>query len=172
MKKLLTVITLACGLALHAQTNTAPVSPAAGSLLDFIGASSTNWYGATYGIYDQQSKTGGAGVGLAYSLADQVIMPTVRLEYIDSQVWLVNGSLELRPPQKWLGRFPVRPFATGGVATPFSGKEGSNGDVVGLVGIGASTRLGERWGLIGAAEWRTGGGFSGWQYRLGLFLQF
>ncbi len=158
---------------LAAQTTTPPlpVNTNAATVLDFLGATSTNWYVAPYVIYDSGSQSTGGGLGLAYALAEGIVMPTLRMEYLDESIWLASGSLELRPPQKLLGKFPLTPFGVAGVKTAIGGKGADNGTAIGFAGFGAVAKIGKNWGIIGDAEKTFSGGWSAWQFRLGAYIR-
>lgn len=63
--------------------------------------------------------------------------PVLGLSIFHSKLYLVDATVQLQPPRKVLGKFPVIPYARGGVATSFSGLGNSNGDPIGIVGAGA-----------------------------------
>jgi hypothetical protein len=188
MKKWLSIALLFSAVTLWAADNTLPggvlpenastnLPAPAGGIWDFITADATNWFAAAYGIYDSDSQTAGGGVGLSYLLdlpvVQDTLMPTLRFDYVQSQIWMINGSMQLQLPRSIMGKFPVRPFAVAGVAVPFAGKGNENGDFVGIFGAGAAAFITKKFGVIGDVEYWEGAKFtSNPQFRLGLFYRF
>jgi hypothetical protein len=147
----------------------APVlSGPAASIVDFL-TSASNIMVAPYGIASSDMKKFGAGLGIGFRVSEFVV-PTLRLDYFDGTIWMPSASLQLQAPLKILGKWTVIPFAFGGLATPLSGKGVDNGSAVGIVGIGAAIRFGEKWDLIGDYEKWTG--FSTDQIRVGFVYKF
>lgn len=155
-------------------TNTNP-PVITGPIADFISfattAGATNWMIAPYGIYDAGSKTGGGGIALAYKLSDFVV-PTMRLDYVNREIWMPSGTLQLQAPVTFFGKVTVIPFVFGGIATPIAGKGADNGSAVGMFGTGGAIRLSSRLDLVGDVEKWSGGGFTGLQYRGGIAIKF
>jgi hypothetical protein len=102
------------------------------------------------------------------------VVPTVRLDYLDGELWMPSASLQLQAPVKLFGRMTLIPFGFGGIATPITGKGSDNGTAVGIYGIGGAIRLDflggntSRWKpldiIFDCEKWT---GFPSQQYRLG-----
>lgn len=139
----------------------------ASRLLAFLSEGS-NWIVAPYGIYSPTSKRVGGGIGIGYKLSDFVV-PTLRLDYMDGQLFMPSGTLQLQAPLT-LGKVTVIPLVFTGVATPLTGKGNDNLTPVGMFGIGAAVRLGTHWDLL--ADYERWTGFSGNQIRAGFAYKF
>lgn len=169
MKKLIIALFMAVTLPAFAQTNTPPPidSEPWYKFLDFLSHSS-NLIVAPYGIYDSGTKSAGGGIALAYKVSDYVL-PTLRVDVIDKDVWMPSGSLQLQYPIP-MGKFTFIPFGFGGLATPLSGRGSDNGTAVGIIGLGADLKLSDHWGILGDVErWS---GFNGYQFRGGFHYKF
>jgi hypothetical protein len=153
-------------------TNTPPlVSGPALKAFEFFTASSSNWMVAPYAIYDSGSKSFGGGLGVGYKLSDYVV-PTMRLDWVDSQLWMPSADLQLQLPVTFFGKVTAIPFAFAGIATPISGAGEGNGAAVGMFGTGLAVRLSSRIDLIGDVEKWSGAGFKDLQYRGGVVFKF
>lgn len=155
-----------------ADTNAPPdtgsiIGGPASSLLDFLGTGS-NWMIAPYGIVSTDQKFGG-GVAVGYKISNFVV-PTMRLDYFDGQVWMPSASLQLQAPLTILGKVTVVPFAFGGLATPIAGKGASNGSAVGIFGAGAAVRISSKFDIV--ADYEKWSGFKGAQMRFGILYKF
>lgn len=193
IKSLLLAAALATACAGNAQTNTTgldtngPVPTISGPLTDvfkFLGKGS-NWIVAPYGIIADSNagstkRDFGAGIALGYRLNDYVV-PTLRLDWLKSQLWMPSADLQLQAPVTLFGKVTVVPFGFTGIATPVSGQGANNGSVVGLFGAGAALRLdflgsGAFWkhtDVVADYELWTGGGFdNSKQVRFGLAYKF
>jgi len=153
------------------QTNTNDVAlpPEATKIIQFA-ASATNLMTAVYGISSTDFKTFGGGVALAYRLSDMIV-PTVRLDYYDRELWMPSADLQLQAPITLFGKFTMIPFAFAGVAEALGGRSGgvSSGSVVGMFGVGAAVRLNSKWdALMDFERWT---GFSKDQVRLGVLYK-
>jgi hypothetical protein len=159
---------------LNAQTTTNPPPSTTGlgssvdAVVSFLSKGS-NWMVAPYGIYDTGSKSGGAGIGIGYKLSDFVV-PVMRLDYIDSHVWMPSGSLQLQVPVTFAQKVTVTPFAFTGIATPVGGTAANNGSVVGIFGLGGAIKLSTHFDLI--ADYEKWTGFKGNQIRAGFVFKF
>lgn len=78
----------------------------------------------------------GGEIGLGVKVSEWA-MPMLTLSMFHSQLYLVDATVQFQPPRKVLGKFPVIPYARGGVATSFGGLGTANGDPIGIVGAGA-----------------------------------
>jgi len=194
MKKLLALLALTVALTVNAQTNTAPtigsvhltidepVTAAAdtnavptlpehlGTLLNFLSASSTNWYVASYGIYVSDTKTFGGGIAGAYSLSPYVLT-VLRVDYLNDSFWMPSGSMQLQLPMTLAGKLQVTPFAFAGIATLLGGNgDQPTGSAVGIGGAGLATRFNEHFGLVYDVEmWSN---YTGAQQRFGVYWKF
>lgn len=177
MKKLIALFSLIPVL-VSAQTNTSTngLSLGLGADLDAVAnflSQGSNWMVAPYGIaYNSGGRTRfGGGIGVGYALNSYVV-PTLRLDYLDSHFYMPSGSLQLQLPISPFKNpaLAIVPFAFSGVATPIGGGGGNNGSVVGIFGAGAALRIAKHWDVIGDMEkWTT---FSGNQYRFGFVYKF
>lgn len=167
-------------------TNPAPpvLSGPAWDAIQFLGSGS-NWMIAPYGIFSTGSRTSGsdwvagkhsigAGIGVGYKVSEFVV-PTMRLDYLDGELWMPSASLQLQAPIKLLNKVTLIPFVFGGLATPIAGKGKDNGTAIGIYGAGAAVRLDfiskstSKWVPIDViADFEKWGGFDGSQYRFGL----
>lgn len=177
MKKLLTTLAalLLC-LSISAQTNTPPVTNAPPNLgeipsriLEFLSATSTNWYIAPYGIYSSDTETFGAGIGAGYAITPNVVT-VMRIDYLNDEIWMPSGSVQLQAPIMLMGKVQVTPFAFAGIATPLSGRGDDNRTAAGIAGTGLATRFNNHLGLIYDVEYWSN--FSGPQHRFGVFWKF
>jgi hypothetical protein len=156
------------------QTNTPPVisGPAAGAWSFITTAGASNWIVAPYAIYDDGNKEFGAGVGVGYQIS-QFVVPTLRMDYLDEQIWMPSASLQLQVPVTIMGKFTATPFAFAGMATPIGGQHDENGSLVGIYGVGlAITLKQDRLYLLTDVEQWNGAHFSGLQYRAGIGIKF
>lgn len=136
MKKLLLLAPLLLlGSSLQAQTN----GP---TIWDYLTTGSNYWV-APFSTFSTGDKSFGGGIALGY-LATEAINPVLRLDYFAGQAFMVSGNLQLQPPRRLLGKFPVVPFGIAGVGTPFSGSGATGvapGTAIGIVGAGAALKL-------------------------------
>lgn len=178
MNKLLLTIGLACALnaSVNAQTNNVdtnnPVTlpPEASKIIDFVGSSS-NLMVAAYGIAATDFKTFGGGIALAYKLSDMIV-PTIRLDYYDRELWMPSASLQLQTPIKLFNKVTMIPFAFAGVAEALGGSSSgvSSGSVVGIFGVGGAIQLSSKWDFVMDYEKWTG--FDKDQIRSGFLYKF
>jgi hypothetical protein len=131
-------------------------------------AQGSNFMIAPYGIVSTDGKTGG-GLAIAYKLSDFVV-PTMRLDYYDHEVWMPSASLQLQAPLTLAGKLTVIPFAFSGIATAVAGRGAENGTVVGIFGAGGAVRLSTTVDLVADYEHWTG--FKGDQIRFGVLFKF
>lgn len=177
MKKLILATVLALlTFASSAQTNTnnAPVisGPAADAWAFITTAGVTNWMIAPYAIYSTTSKEFGGGLGVGYRLSDFVV-PTLRVDYLNKEIWMPSANLQLQVPVTILGKVTVIPFTFAGVATTVSGGGTDNGAAVGMLGVGGAIRLSTHFDVIGDYELWNGGPFrSDNQIRFGFVWKF
>lgn len=152
-----------------ASTNLPPTIPEIpGRILDFLSATASNWYVAPYGIYSSDTETFGAGIGVGYAITPNVVT-VMRMDYLNDEIWMPSGSVQLQAPILLMGKVQVTPFAFGGIATPLSGRGDDNRTAAGIAGAGMATRF-KRVGLIYDIEYWSN--FSGPQHRFGLFWKF
>lgn len=177
MKKVTSLLALIGLLAMSAaaqeQTtnSTAIISGPAAEAFDFITtAGVSNWMVAPYGIYDSGSKEFGGGIAVAYKLSDFVV-PTLRMDYLHSEIWMPSADLQLQVPLTIAGKWKAYPFVFAGIATPVSGQHDDNGTAVGMFGAGLAIRLSNRFDLVGDVESWQGASFSGLQYRFGILFK-
>lgn len=137
------------------------------TVLDFLSQGS-NWITVAYGTMNDKATKFGGGVAIGYKVSD-FVAPTLRLDYYDGRVFMPSASLQLQVPFKLLGKLTVIPFAISGIATPLTGKGGSDGSAVGIFGAGVAVEFTQKFGAIGDAEKWTG--FEGYQFRLGAFYK-
>lgn len=143
--------------------------PAYDGFLNLLSQGS-NFIVAPYGIMwqsDHGNKFGG-GVALAYKMSD-FIVPSLRLDYLDGQIFMPSANLTLQAPVT-LNNVTVIPFGFSGLATPLSGKQDQNGTAVGIFGVGLAIRLGSKVDIL--ADYEKWTGFSGNQYRFGIAYKF
>jgi hypothetical protein len=188
MKKLLLALLAIVPLKIFGQTTITPpqvvsvTNPPAlsGPIVDavqFISASSSNWFTVPYAIVSSDENKLGAGVAVGYKVND-FLAPVLRLDYFDGQVWMPSLSMQLQAPIKLFGRLTAIPFAFAGVATPLSGKGNNNGTAQSILGGGLAVRLdafGSAWFwqhtdlVLDVESWS---GFSGQQIRVGPLIKF
>lgn len=195
MKKLLPILAISLSLlTARAQDTSNPPPPIISgpvtSIIQFLGTGS-NWMVAPYGIYSEaglnHKATMGGGIGFGYKINDFVV-PTMRLDYLDGQLWMPSGSLQLQAPIVLFGKKDVAgapiegsgltliPFGFGGIATPIAGKGVDNGTAVGIYGLGVAVRL-DALGGIGKKmdfilDWEHWTGFEKAQFRAGFVYKF
>lgn len=151
-------------------TSTNPPSPPLLSgpvwtALSFGSGASTNWGFAAYGIASSAGDKYGAGLAGMYKLNDFVV-PTLRLDYYDGRVWMPSASLNLQTPVTLFGKLTAIPFAFTGLATPLSGKGGSDNTAVGIAGLGMAVRIVDHFDIVADVEkWS---GFKNEQIRFGI----
>jgi hypothetical protein len=158
-------------LSVDVETNTVPTLPEhVNTFLQFLSASSTNWYVATYGIYVSDNKSFGGGVAAAYSLSPYVLS-VLRVDYLNDSFWMPSGSMQLQLPIKLMGKLNVTPFAFAGIATLLGGNgDQETGSAVGIGGAGLATRFNDHLGVVYDVEMWSG--FSGAQHRFGIYWKF
>lgn len=182
MKKFIVLLSLILAVAVNAQTNTPPAPPSltltnevptlpehVSTLLNFLSASSTNWYVAPYAIYVSDTDSFGGGLAAAYSFSPY-ILSVLRVDYLDGKAWMPSGSLQLQLPIKLMDKVTVTPFAFAGIATPLSGRDEDNGTATGIAGSGLATRFTQHLGLVYDIEMWSG--WSGPQHRFGVYWKF
>jgi len=158
-------------LSVDVETNTVPTLPEhVNTFLQFLSASSTNWYVCTYGIYVSDNKSFGGGLAAAYSLSPYVLS-VLRVDYLNDSFWMPSGSLQLQLPIKLMGKLNVTPFAFAGIATLLGGNgDQETGSAVGIGGAGLATRVNDHLGIVYDIEmWSR---FNGAQHRFGLYWKF
>jgi hypothetical protein len=161
---------LTLALAAMAQTNTNGPPIVSGPITDvieFLGTGS-NWIVAPYGIYDDGTKEWGAGIGIGYKLNDFVV-PTMRFDWLNEDITLINGSVQLQVPILLGGKVKAIPFVFAGGGTPLSGSD-DEGSLIGIFGSGLTLGITDHLFIIG--DWETWGGFQGYQYRFGAGIKF
>lgn len=158
-----------------AQTNTVTVTNTVtmtnfftSPLFEFI--QQTNLVVVAYSIIDTTSDNIGAGVGIGYKVSDFVV-PTLRLDAIDDNLFVPSGNLQLQFPIKIAGKYEAVPFVFQALGTSFNGD--NDGEAVSLTGIGMIVKIkANKWYipdyLLGDYEHWTGGGFNNNQVRLGV----
>jgi hypothetical protein len=150
------------------------------TVLDFV--TQTNWYAVTYGLYGSalsKSKFG-AGIGYFYSLTKYTVAG-VRLEMIDGDFWMPDGSMTLQLPISIGQHVVITPLAFVGVGVPIAGAKvfniqtpgharDNNGNPSTIYGIGFATRLFgfSKWDISEVADIESWSGFPGVQFRFGL----
>lgn len=173
MKKILTFIACIVSFAAIAQTNSVTdtnsvITGPAGKIITFLGEGS-NYIIAPYGIYDTGSKSFGGGIGIGYKLNDFVV-PTIRLDYINKDIWMPSGNVQLQAPMTLFNKVTTIPFVFAGAATTVSGRGSQNGEAVGIFGVGMAVRIGKHWDVVG--DWEQWSTFKGDQYRFGFAYKF
>jgi hypothetical protein len=181
MKKFLSLLGVMLAITVNAQTNTVPdvstnLPPAPpsipeipGKIIDFLSVTASNWYVAPYGIYSSDTESFGAGIGAGYSITPNVVT-VMRIDYLNDEIWMPSGSLQLQAPIRLLNKLQVTPFAFGGIATPLSGRGDDNRTAAGIAGAGFGARFNDHLGLIYDVEYWSN--FSGPQHRFGVFWKF
>ena len=166
-KNILTLIGLWAALTAFSQTAptqpTAPAQPAApakadpvtlntnslsleGPLITLLGnlSTATNLAITAYGIYDTAPKPGAdsAGFGLTalYNITPWAATG-VGMEFMNGDVWMPSGQVQLQAPFTIGGKVTLIPFGFTGVATPVSGRAADNGTAVGIFGAGLAARI-------------------------------
>ncbi|HSM84600.1 MAG TPA: hypothetical protein VLT16_00555 [Candidatus Limnocylindrales bacterium] len=143
------------------------LSGPATQVIDFL-TTGSNWMVAPYGIVTTDSKFGG-GIAFGYKLSDFVV-PTMRLDYLEGQLWMPSASLQLQAPLTIMGKITAIPFTFAGIATPISGAGNNNGSAVGIFGAGAAIRLSSKVDVVG--DYEKWSGFKGGQIRFGILYKF
>jgi len=177
MKKLLLIIGLISfigNVSINAQqtTNTDVSLPReATQWISFASTASSNIMAAAYGIAATDFKTFGGGIALAYKL-DDMIVPTLRLDYYDRELWMPSASLQLQTPLTLFGKVTVIPFGFAGVAEALGGSSSgvSSGTVVGIFGLGGALRVSSKWDIV--ADYEKWTGFTKDQIRFGVLYKF
>jgi len=159
-----------------AQTNSTPVySP----IIEFLSVGS-NYVVVPYGVYDLTTDKIGGGLAIGYRLSEYVV-PTLRLEAIDGEVFMPQANLTLQVPLHLLqsearpnGLLTLTPLIYAGAATRLN--SANDGTAIGVFGIGASVTLPSgQWYvpdyLLGAYEHWTGGGLDNERVLLGIGWQ-
>lgn len=145
MKKLLlsAIIGLSCLVAgaadiITVNTNTSPPTLEGPGIiaLNFL-SQGTNWSVAPYGLYDTHTKKGGVGVGAFYHVTD-IFSAGMGLDYINDEIWMPSGNLQLGLPITIMGKVKLTPLAYTGLSTSISGRGDRNGDAVGIFGAGGA----------------------------------
>lgn len=175
MKIKLTLASLLLAGTLFAQSTNVSPPILSSPIVDFL--SRSNLIGAVYGIYDQTSHKGGGGVALAYKM-NEFVVPTLRIDYINSTIWNPSISLQLQVPITILGKWRAIPFAFDGLATVVSGKGKRNLEAENIAGVGlaigfkSDTSFYVPKGIVFDYERWTGSGFNDNQFRGGVYWKF
>lgn len=152
MKKLLAVIALSVACVAGAQTVTTNSVDSVLGILDH-----TNLYFGAGMSYDLENSQPGAVVGLAYALdlplVQDMLMPEVRFDFIQSSIYGVEGTLTIKPPRSIAGKWFVKPIAEVAIATAFSGAGTHNGTAIPIVGTGVMANVYKGWHAILGYEW-------------------
>lgn len=172
-------------------TNVTTVQGGFQEIVDAVKSGQTNWYFGSYAIYTPSlSKHVGAGISADYPLS-QYIITGLRLDYVNGGFWMPSGNATFQLPLKLTSWLTVTPFAYAGIGIPISGSKvdgftlgnvpkDNSGNATAILGYGGSVSLYSRgrkdvnwWDidsvyLVGDRE--TWSGFSGQQYRAGLFF--
>jgi hypothetical protein len=141
--------------AVNAQTTNAP--PATNTWEQITGTlndigSASNWMFAAYGIYDFTTAKAGGGLAAVYNVTD-LVGTTLRLDYINDQLWRPSGGLQIQYPIKLFnGKITVIPFVDSGLSTAIGGAGDKNGSAIAIYGTGAAIRIGSRWDILGNYE--------------------
>jgi len=151
-------------------TNQPPTLPEIpGIVLSFLSNTASNWYVAPYGIYCNDTESFGAGIGIGYAINPNVVT-VMRMDYVNGDIWLPSGSVQLQAPILLMGKIQATPFGFGGIATPISGRGKDNTTAVGIAGAGLGIRFNEHAGVVYDVEYWSS--FSGPQHRFGVFWKF
>jgi hypothetical protein len=144
MKKILSILLILSSLVplASAQTATnlppellpAPVTTA----VTFLTTPSTNWYGATYGIYSLDTDDYGVGVAAFYKVND-FVGAFLAMDELGGQLYMPSGNFQLSLPVKLLGQLDAVPFVRTGIATPLG--DSDDPTVAGIFGAGWAVRL-------------------------------
>lgn len=110
-------------------------------VVNFLTTPSTNWYGATYGIYNTETGDVGVGVAAFYKVND-FVGAFLGLDELGGQLYMPSGNFQLQLPVKLFNRFDLIPFARTGIAIPL-GRGNSDPNVAGILGAGWAVRLPE-----------------------------
>lgn len=151
-------------------TNAPPTLPqVVTNVVGFLSATASNWVAVPYAIYSEDSKSIGAGVGIAYAL-NKYSLTMVRLDFIEDELFMPSGNIQLQLPLTIAGNFQATPFIFGGIATPLGGRGDDNGEVTGIAGTGLAVGITKKLGAAYSIEhWSR---FSGQQHRFGIFWKF
>ena len=173
MKKLLlsAITGLACLCASAAvNTNTTPPTLEGPGIiaLNFL-TQGTNWSIAPYGLYDTHTKMGGAGLAALYSVTE-VFSAGMGLDYINDEIWMPSGNVQLGLPMTIMGKVKVTPLAYTGLSTSISGRGDRNGDAVGIFGAGMGAGVYKHLSVF--AAWEKRSTFEGELVRFGLSWKF
>jgi hypothetical protein len=181
MKKLLTAMALALGLAVtHAQV-VAPVnpldtnSPAVKTAQGWLNAlSGTNLVLGAGALYDTTTKKAGGEIWAKYDLGTYV-GALVALDYMNHSVYSVNGSAQLQLPIQ-LGStnssIYLIPYGGAGIGTPLSGPGLNSGGVVYKGFLGAGLQFTPHWGIYAHIERWSGSGFNDNMFAIGTAWKF
>lgn len=160
-------------------------------IIDAFKSGQTNWYIGTYGLYAPglQKKAGG-GAAFLYPLS-QYVVTGARVDYVNGGFWMPSGNATLQIPLKLSTWLTVTPFGYAGVGVPVSGAtisgltlgaapKDNNGQPTAILGYGVAADLwhattpGTHWYSIDSihvvVDRETWSGFTGYQYRAGLFF--
>lgn len=180
MKRLLTILALALGLAV---TNVkaqviAPPNPldtnsaVAKTVTGWLGAlSGTNLIVGAGGLYDTTTKKAGGEVWAKYDL-NSYIGGIVALDYMNHSIYSVNGSAQLQLPIHLSGNVYLIPYGGAGIGTAISGKAADNGGVVYKGFLGAGLQFTPHWGIYAHIERWSGGGFNDNMFAFGTAWKF
>lgn len=173
--KLLASLLLAAGLALAGysqtvNTNTTPPTLEGPGIiaLKFL-SQGTNWSVAPYGLYDTHTHKGGAGVAALYHVTP-VFSAGMGVDYINSEIWMPSGDVQLGLPLTVMGKVDVTPFGYTGISTAISGRGDHNGTAVGIFGAGLATGIYKKLSVF--AAWEKRSGFDGDLIRFGASWKF
>lgn len=176
MKKLLALLAVcACALTGYSQivtvkTNTSPPTLEGPGIiaLNFL-SQGTNWSVAPYGLYDTHTKKGGAGIAALYHVTP-VLAAGMGLDYINHEIWMPSGDVQIGLPITIMGKVKLTPLAYTGLSTSISGRGGHNGDAVGIFGAGMAGTVYKNLSVFSAWEKRST--FEGELIRFGISWKF
>lgn len=175
MKKLLALLAVcACALTGYSQvsvnTNTSPPTLEGPGIiaLNFL-SQGTNWTIAPYGLYDTDTRKAGAGIAALYSVTP-VLSAGMGLDYINHEIWMPQGDVQIGLPITIMGKLTLKPLAYTGISTSISGRGERNGDAIGIFGAGMAATVYKNLGIFSAWEKRST--FDGQLIRFGLSWKF
>jgi hypothetical protein len=151
-----------------AETNAPVIAGPGWDAFQFLTSSGSNWMIAAYGIYDSGTEEAGFGLGAGYRLSEFVV-PTLRLDYLNQEIWMPSASLQMQAPIRLFGKFDLVPFGFAGIATCVSGPHETYAPV-GIFGLGGAIRVGKHFDIVG--DYEIWSGFAGSQYRFGFLYKF
>lgn len=179
MKKFLALLGVMLAITVNAQTNTPPevstnapppsIPELPGIFLNFLSNTASNWYVVPYGIYSSDTETFGAGIGVGYAITPNVVT-VLRMDYLNDEIWMPSGSVQLQAPIRLMDQFQVTPFAFAGIATPLSGRGDDNRTAAGIAGAGFGAKFSKHVGLVYDIEYWSN--FTGPQHRFGVLFKF